>query len=474
MSKYLVSLVMRRDGYSKLVDNRWGFFPGISAGWVFSKEDFVNNLGINDVLSFGKLRLSYGSNGNVSGIGNYDLQGRYGLVNYGGKTGFLMTGLPNPGLRWEKSNTFEIGLDLGFLDNRLNLNMTYYNRRTKDKFANIDLPSHVGINSFKTNNGEIQNSGLEFDFNAKIINTKDWKWDFSLNGAFNKNKIITLPYNKLERNRQGAFEVYTGNGDEKMWVGGYQEGQRPGDIYVYKAMGIYNDTKDIAGNLIDMSLGNNGSNNKILYGPDAWAKLTDQEKSKGLPIQPGDVKWLDVNNDGKIDQFDKVKVGNEVPLITGGFNTRVGWKGLSLSARFDYALGHKVVDSRTPWILGNMQGTFNTLDLVKNSWSENNMNAKYPVYAWADQLGKRNYARESSMFVYKGDYLAFREISLSYQMPKEWVNKIFLQSAELSITGQNLGYLTAAKHVYSPEYGANSWGGYSLPRTLILGLNVSF
>ncbi len=486
-SKYLFSFVLRRDGYSKLLgDNRWGVFPGLSAGWVFSKEDFMKSL--LDIISFGKLRASYGLNGNVSGIGAYDLQGGYSTYSYGGYNGFLLnyaynsetarydiTGLANSNLRWEKSRTFEVGLDISFLANKYNLNLTYYNRRTTDKFADIKLPSHAGLYSFKTNNGEIQNTGFEFDFAARIVNTKDWKFNVNWNIAYNKNKIISLPNNGTPLNRQEAFEVYSGNGNEKIWVGGYQEGQSWGDVYAYKAEGIYKSYDEIPGNLIDKSVGDNGSNNKVLYGPEAWSKLTDEEKKEGLPIQPGDVKWKDVNNDGVIDQYDQVKIGNKVPKWTGGFNFILSWKNLSLSTRLDYALGHIVTDTRTPWILGDMQGAYNSIDLVKDTWSETNVNAKYPIYMRADQLGKRNYARTTSMFMYKGDYLAFRDISMAYRISTDWLKKAFIQSVELSVTAQNLGYLWAgSKTMFSPEYGANSQGGYSLPRSVIFGINVSF
>lgn len=476
MSKYLVSFVIRSDGYSKLIgDNRWGVFPGVSAGWVFGKENFMESL--RNVISFAKLRMSYGANGNVSGIGAYDLQGAYNIKKYGGSNGTLLTELPNPGLMWEKSNTFEIGLDWGFLENRYMLNLTYYNRHTKDKFAEIELPSHVGIDKWKTNNGEIQNQGIEVDINARLVNTKDWKFNVSANLAWNKNKIISLPYNGLPNNRQNVFQVYNSNGD-LVWVGGYQEGQSPGDIYGFKAEGIYKTDDEVPGNLVDISTPNNGGRNITLLGPDKWAALSDEDKkniNKYLPIKAGDVKWKDVNGDGVIDNYDKVKLGNTMPKVTGGINATLSWKDLTLSARLDYALGHTVVDNKTPWIMGCMQGSYNSIDLTKDSWTESNTNAKYPVYVYADQYGKRNYARDNnSLFVYKGDYLAFRDISLSYNMPKDLITKIGLQSLELSFTAQNLGYLTAAKTMYTPEYGAYSYGGYSIPRSFIFGLNVSF
>lgn len=470
--RYLLSLVARYDGYSKLVDNRWGFFPGLSAGWVLSRENFYNQLsGLKDVLNFAKLRVSYGSNGNVSGIGAYDLYGRYGLSKYGGNEAISLTSLPNYGLRWEKTNTFELGADLGFFNNRLTANLTYYNRITVDKFASMPITSHSGISGYSTNNGSLRNRGFEFDLTARIISTKDWTWNASLNGGFNKNTILKLPNNGLERNRQGAYEVYTGNGNEKKWVGGYQEGQSPGDIYAFQAEGLYRTEAEIPENLIDKVPGKN------LYGPKAWANLDAATKDaiKALPIQPGDVRWRDVNGDGVIDQYDRVYIGRSTPLVTGGFNTQLTWRQLTLSARLDYALGHHVVDGRTPWILGNMQGTFNTLTIARDkTFSAENPNAKYSPYVWADQLGKSNFYRSSSQFIYRGDYLAFREISLSYRVPEFLTKKMAMNSLELSLTAQNLGYLTAAKLVYSPEPGADTMGGYSLPRTLVFGLNVGF
>lgn len=157
-SKYLLSLVLRKDGYSKLAkENRWGVFPGVSTGWVFSKEKFMANT--SDILSFGKLRASFGLNGNVNKnfVGNYTVQGSYGSNTYNGATGFLLGSIPNPYLMWEKSRTFEIGLDLGFLENRINANLTYYNRLTSDKYANITVPSTSGVGSVVSNNGKFQN-----------------------------------------------------------------------------------------------------------------------------------------------------------------------------------------------------------------------------------------------------------------------------------------------------------------------------
>uniref|UniRef100_A0AB33IZT0 TonB-dependent receptor n=1 Tax=Prevotella sp. GTC17254 TaxID=3236794 RepID=A0AB33IZT0_9BACT len=480
--KYLLSGVFRYDGYSSLRgDNRWGFFPGVSAGWVATKENFVKEA--LPFLSYGKLRTSYGVNGNASGIGAYELQGTYGTTTYNGNTGFLIGALPNPTLRWEKSHTFEIAVELGFLNNRLTTNFTYYNRLTQDKYAMLTLPSTTGFSSIRNNNGKFRNRGVEMEFGAQILKTKDMSWNANLNLAYNINKIIALPYNKIERNRQGGQEIYTGRKikndagkevDETIFVGGYQEGQEPGLLVGYQADGIYKSYDEIPGNLVVQSGNING---KYMYGPKAWEGLTDKQKEKALRIQPGDVKWRDINGDGIIDNLDQVKLGNTLPRWTGGFNSTFKYKGFTLYARFDFALGFKTYDGTTPWFLGNMQGTYNTTTDAFDTWSESNPNAKYPRYVWADQLGTANYYRSSSMFVYNGNYLSFREIALSYSLPKAWISKLALKNLEVSVTGQNLGYLKSAP-IATPEYshgaGAYSGMGYGLPRTIILGVNATF
>ena len=474
--KYLLSAVARYDGYSRLAaGHRWGFFPGVSAGWVLSREDFMAPL--RDVISFAKLRVSYGANGNLdtSRIGNYTVQGAYSAqTNYNGSGSTLLSSVPNPYLIWEKSWTFETGLDMGFWENKVNANVTYYNRHTMDKIASITLPSHSGTGSFLSNNGEVQNQGVEFEIGWKAVNTHDWKVNVNLNGAYNRNKIIKLPYNGLENNRQNAFQVYDANTGDLVWVGGYQEGQEPGIIYAFQANGLYRSESEIPGNLIDKSSGNNGSNGKWLYGPTAWAGLSDAEKKAGFPIQPGDVKWTDVNGDGVIDNYDQVKMGNTIPRWTGGITLNAAWKGLSLTTRLDYALGYKIIDYKTPWILGNMQGTYNSVTLVYDTYNPETGAGDLPTYVWADQLGKRNYARETSMFIFNGDYLAFREVTLTYALPSRLVKKIGMQGLSFSLSGQNLGYLTECQHIATPEYGRNTWGNYRLPRTVICGVNLTF
>lgn len=471
--RYLLSATFREDGYSALLDNRWGFFPGVSAGWVFSNESFIKDL--MPAMSFGKLRASYGMNGNASGIGAYTLQGAYSNLLYNGNTGFYISTLPNPSLRWEKTNTFEVGADVSFFENKLNANFTVYNRLTDDKYAALSLPATTGYSSITNNNGKFRNRGIELELSAKLIQKKDMNLDIKGNITYNKNIIVALPYNGLDNNRQGGYEVYTGNGNETVWVGGYQEGQEPGVIVGYVADGMFRSAADFPTNYVVKSGQYTG---KYQYTPADYAQLTSAQQNNAICLAVGDVKWKDLNDDGVIDSHDRKVIGNTTPHWTGGFTINYRWKNLSFYSAMDYALGFYTAnqtDGRNwSWFMGCMQGTYNMPTTVWDTVSEDNPNGKYPRYVWADQLGPANYYRQSTMFTYRGDYLAFRELSLAYALPKKVTDFIHAQKLEFSVTGQNLGYLTAAKFISNHESGGIVAASYPLPRTLLFGVNLTF
>jgi len=477
--RYLLALTAREDGYSLLLGNqRFGFFPGASAGWVISREDFFKP--IEDIVSFAKIRASYGLNGNVSGLSAYQTQGSYVSTasTYNNQVGYLIGAIATPNLKWERSTTAELGADLGFLQNKLNAGFSFYNRLTSDKFANIPLPSSSGISSINSNNGEIRNRGVEIDVSIKAINKKDWNWTIAANATHYINTIMKLPANGLPRNRQSSFQVYDPKSKQLIWVGGYQEGQRPNDLYAFKSLGVFRDAAQVeavAGSRKDITTGNNGSTGKPLFGPDLWATMSDAQKAAGFPIQPGDINWKDVNGDGVIDNFDMVKVGNTDPKWFGGLTNTLRWKAVTFSVRTDYAAGFYQYDQILPWFMGDMQGSYNGVEQVKSTWTPKNTSAYFPKYNWADQTNKRNYARQSSMFCYEASYLAFRELSLSYALPRKILTMTGFKGAEVTVTGQNLGYLTKSK-LYTPEVSstAGTNGGYSLPITIIMGVNLKF
>lgn len=486
--RYLFTAVARYDGISKLSDNRWGFFPGVSAGWNIHEEDFFKDSKISDVISTLKPRVSYGINGNVNGINDYDVYGLYGQASnthpYNGVTGILNTTVMNSQLRWEKSKSFEVGLDLGFMNNRFNLILDYYNRTTSDLLTDVNLPGYTGFDSFKTNLGSLRNSGFEVEGTLNLIShPKGFNWDVSFNASYVFNKIIKLPENGNENNRQGGSQVWDPEQQKVVWVGGYQEGHTLGDIYAYRQVKVLrdeNEVQQLAGNRMDMIAG--------LYGPNV--SEADREKY-GLtkPIEPGDVLWDDLNNDGIIDQLDRVKVGNIYPKWTGGFSTTLSYKNVSLYGRFDFAVGHTILNMVAMRSIGQSVGFKNIISDGLKCWTPENPDTDMPKSYYDDSSNKKNLYRDtkgsditsidnrSSRFYEKGDYLALRELTLSWQLPQKWISKAFMTSASLYVTGQNLFYITGYSGT-SPEaplvYPGVDTGRYPTPRTVILGVSVSF
>lgn len=484
--KYLFSAVARVDGTSKLSDNRWGFFPGVSAGWNLHNESWYRDSKMADVVSMIKPRVSYGVNGNIAGLTDFEVFGLYGVQTaYNGAKGYLNTGLVNGGLRWERSTALEVGLDLALFSNRLMLSVNYYNRVTSDLLTNLALPGYTGFSTYRTNLGTLQNQGFEAELRYSIFrNPEGWSWDVSANVATVANKILQLPTNGNENNRQGGYQVWDQSQQKAVWVGGYQEGRILGEMVAYKFDGLYRTQAELnaAGNLYDQ-IG-------VLYGPTAWANLANKKGAQ--PISLGDARWADLNGDNKITELDREVVGNIFPNVTGGFATNVSYKWLSLSARFDFALGHTIYNDLIARSLGQYQGNFNVIDLVKDSWSPDNINAKYPKFYYADQQAKKNYTRSnnanpvannnSSQLYEKGDYLCLREVTLNFTLPKRWMEAIKMQNINVYVTGQNLIYFTQYSGT-NPEPVVSTAGGavpgvdqgrYPIPRTVVLGLNLTF
>ncbi len=478
--KYLASVTFRNDGISRLrANNRWGFFPAASIGWVATRETFVQEAA--PWLNFLKLRASWGKNGNIgigtsNAIGVYEVQGSYSVQGaYDQTRGFLFSDPTLPELTWEKTNTTEVGADIGLLNNKLNLSVAYYNRITSDKLAYIDLPNSAGISSIRTNNGTMRNRGLEIEAGYRIIQNEDFSWTVNANAAYVRNKIIKLPYNGNERNRQGGTQVYDPTSNSLIWVEGYQEGMEWGDIYGFRMKGIIRNAEDLANyNVRDDAAGVAYSIGGAAGKNVASQKVIDEQGLTGyLPTQLGDAMWDDINGDGVINQDDRVKLGNQLPKWTGGFNTTVGYKGFSLFTRLDFALGHIQMDRQHAWSLGSMQGEFNAGAIVKDTWTPENPNAKYPRYVWADQLNMKNFDRPSNLFYVNSSYLAFREVSLSYAVPKAWISKARIAGLTLTASGQNLGYISN-ELIDLPERTGFQNSAYTIPTMLIFGGKITF
>ncbi|MBS1503330.1 MAG: TonB-dependent receptor, partial [Bacteroidetes bacterium] len=425
------------------------------------------------------------SNGNIGALGNYDVQGVYAATYSYNGNGAIIDQLPtNTNLVWETSNTKDAGIDLGFFHDRISLLFDYYDRVTSNLLTNLQLPSYLGFNTLETNDGSLQNRGVEFTLKANIINNPNgFRLDFGATASYDKNKVLKLPYNGQPNNRQGGVQVYDPKTGQLEWVGGIQEGQPLGQVYGYKEVGIFSSESQVqavAGNRVD--------NIAHITGPNL-------APGSGGHIQPGDVNWEDVNGDGIIDSRDQVYLGNIFPTWTGGFNFNASYKHVSLYTRFDYSLGNIIYNDFVARSMGGYQGTFNYIAEIKNSWTPTNTNTMIPQIYYADQVtgSKDNYTRgnnasanlqgENSQFYESGNYLACREITLSYDFAKDMLARTHVFSgARIYVSGENLFYIKKFSGP-TPEAPVNAGtdvingvyqGTYPIPRTFVLGVQASF
>ena len=453
--RYILSLTARYDGSSNLGDDsKWGFFPGVSGGWHVDKENFWSSF-MPDKLMRLKLRASYGVNGNISGLGEYQAQGEYGVGSkYLSSGGIVMTIMANETLAWEESKTFDIGTDIFLFDNRIGIVFDYFNRITDNLLARRALPHSTGMNNILTNLGRLQNRGVELELTANVLPpSSPLQWKIGFNASKVTNKILKLPDNGEENNRQGGEFIWDAKLGTHTWQGGLQEGGRMGDLFAYKMIGVYATDAEAqaAGQPIDNV-------------------ITHPDKTK----YGGDAIWQDTDGNGIIDSKDRVYVGNIYPDWTGGFSTSLAYKDFDLYCRFDFTTGHTIYNFAKGFLDYNWQGDNNTtMDIVKYAWKEQGDIAKMPRHYWHGDRGQQNAIRGSSLYHEKGDFLAVRELSLSYTVPRELVNKTRLGGLRFTVTGNNLHYFTNYKGL-NPEDGGTDGGRYAMPRNIIFSANVSF
>lgn len=453
--KYLFSVNARFDGASNLGSNyRWGVFPGISAGWNMHKEDFW---GISSVLSRMKLRASYGVNGNISGLSDFQAHGAYAVgARYNGNAAIQNSVLPNQDLKWEQSKTYDLGADLGFFNDRVGILFDYFVRRTDNLITSLALPASTGFSSILTNLGSLQNRGVEVELNARVLPLQsEWSWNVGFNASKVTNKILELPPNGVENNRVGGDYVWDAALQDYAWKGGLQEGGRIGDMYTLKQIGIYATDEEAA----------NGPEYTYIVGVD--------KTQFG-----GDTRWFDSDNNGLIDSRDQVYVGNSYPTWTGGFSNSLTYKGFALYVRMDYTVGHTIFNYGKLFLdmNGYSDGTF-TKDKYDNSWKQPNDKASQSRYYWGGERVQRNNFlgvtdRGNSIFYQRGDFLALREVTLSYNFPTELLSKVKLSGFRLNVTGNNLYYFTKYRGL-NPEEGGMDNGRYPMPRNLIFSANIT-
>lgn len=452
-AKYMLSLDGRYDGASNLGQSqKYGFFPGISAGWNVDKEAFWQNLLPNNLMNL-KLRTSYGVNGNISDIGDFQSEGAFAVGNrYNNNAAVQPSIIPNPDLHWEQSQTLDAGLDLSFLNARFGVSFDYYNRITKDLLTSASLPPSSGFSSIITNLGSLGNKGVEVEVSAQILpNTSSIHWSMSFNLATVQSKILKLPNNGIPNNRIGGYYVWNTKQKKYEWEGGLQQGGRIGDMFTFKYLGVYQTNKEASDGPIN-----------------ALARFPKYVK------QAGDAIFADLDGNDTLDTRDLIDVGSPYPTLTGGVSSTLSYKGLSLYIRMDYMTGQTIYDYPAYFGDAQLQGdALPTAHYIQVMWKKGgDSHAQLPRYVWQDEVGNFMFPYATSYYYQKGNFLALREVSLSYELPHDLLKRIGIQGIRLNISGQNLHYFTKYRGM-NPEDGGKDNGHYPVPVNLIFGANIS-
>ncbi|SFC28169.1 SusC/RagA family TonB-linked outer membrane protein [Spirosoma endophyticum] len=439
--KYLLTASFRSDGSSRFGANKqYGYFPSAALAWRVSEEAFLKN---NRVLNDLKLRATYGSTGNQDGVGNYPAYSLLATQNYvfGNtvSTGLGPNQIANPDLSWETTTQADLGVDVGFLNNRITLTADVYLKRTKDLLLNVTVPSTSGFSSAIKNLGKVENKGVELSISSRNIDGA-FKWSTDLNFALNRNKVLDIG---------GTPQIFAGN------VANIGQGLNSGIIRVGEPLGSF------------FGYVTNG----LYQTADELTALTDPQARK-----PGDRKYLDLNGDKKIDDNDRTIIGRAQPKFLGGISNTFSYKGVELTAFFQGVYGNNILNANR-YELEYLNATTNQDRDVLNRWTPTNTNTDMPRASTT-----RPANRVSTRQIEDGSYLRLKNIQLAYNLPASVLNSLKIQSVRVYVTAQN--YLTWTSYSgYDPEvnrFGQDSrsqgfdYASYPSAKTILFGLNVGF
>lgn len=447
LDRYMFTATLRRDGSSRFgSENKYGYFPSASAGWVISREDFMSN--VSNVINNLKIRASWGQNGSES-IGDFNYTSVIGHQNiyYFGtdKTQYNGTSpnkIANPSLKWETSEQTNIGFDLITLKNSLTVTFDYYIKTTKDWLVEAPIPPTVGNSAPTINGGTVRNSGVEVEVSYKK-QIGPLYFSTSINGAFNKNEVLEI------RNTEKRLQEGDG-GFGQAGILFAEVGTPMGAFYGLKTDGIFQTQAEI----------------------DAYINST------GGKIQPnavpGDIKFIDSDGNGSIDSdADRVQIGDPFPDFTGGLNLNGEIYGFDLNLFFYAALGQDVFDATRRW---DMNGTNYRADWL-NRWTGPGTSNYYPRVTFVDN--NMNLQRVSDFYIHDGSFVRLRNITLGYTLPKKITEVIKLNKLRIYVSSENL--LTFTKYLgFDPEIGGGVFsngidnGIYPQPRTFMTGINIIF
>lgn len=491
--RYLLTYTYRYDGSSNFGPNkRWAGFHSVAAAWRFSNEKFFEPL--SGIVSNGKLRLGWGQTGN-SNIGSYKWGSAMSVMETGLGTSYRPANMANLDIKWEKQEQINVGLDLGFLKNRVNLVIDWYKKKSSDMLMQLNLPSIMGTSGNASsalaspygNYGDIENTGVEIALNTTPVLTKDFSWDSNFQISFNKNKLKSL----------SGSTALVGYGQWTDVVSRSVVGESLYNFYGYEVEGIYTSFEDILNSPVNTLQ----QNNPIVTNADgtkSWSTDPTQY-SRTNTTYVGDIKYKDVNGDGIIDENDKTNIGSPMPKFTFGWNNTFHYKNFDLTIFINGSVGNKVgnylkmklTHMNSAWtnqmtdvndraILAPADGVYS--DYWYNDISNvivSNPDATEPRASINDPNDNDAW---SSRYIEDGDYVRLKNITLGYTFPKSILKKIYLSNLRLSVSANNLWTITGYDG-YDPEIGVSTAssnvygldnGRYPSPVSVIFGLSASF
>lgn len=454
--KYMLTATVRADASSVFsAKHKWGFFPSVAAAWNLAKEPWLKDV---DWLSILKLRAGWGSVGNdrISNYLSLDLysQGKWGNGSTQ-ETVFYPKQLPNKDLKWEGSNTTNIGLDLGFFDSRLTATVDGFIKDTRDLLMAKDLSLVTGFEQQWQNVGKIRNSGIELTLSGIIFNTRNFFWKSDFNISFIKNTLIELADGKDHMYSRSAFNSNYKDNDYIARVG-----HPIGEMYGYIYDGVYQ--------LSDFNIDAEG-NYTLKPG------VPDISNHAGRAVKPGMVKYKDVTGDGVIGTDDRTVIGNGQPVGFGGFTNTFNFYGVDLSFAFQYSWGNDVYNATRLFTTLSQDERSNMLKEVADRWTPSNASNRVP--AW-DGYVKGDV---TSRFIEDGSFFRLKNLTLGYTLPEKLTRKFYVSKLRIYATAQNLFCLTNYSG-YDPEVNMKSsplmpsfdWGAYPKSKTFTFGLEIQF
>jgi len=452
--KYLATLAGRIDGSSRFgVDNKYAFFPSGSLAWRASEEDFIKELNIFSNL---KMRASFGYTGNQE-IGLYNSLPTTGTQTYTFGDGSLATGvspnkIPNPGLQWEKTRQFDMGVDMGFFNNRLGVIIDYYHKKTTEMLYSEQTPFSSGFTSYLNNIGSMQNQGLELEIRGDIF-TGDFKWDANFNISANRNKVLSLAgvlYKDV-----GAFQgdLKIDSWSRRIWVG-----ESIGAFFGWQFDGLFQDQAEVDAH--NQTIGN------------AWVGGRKYKDVSSEDDNPDDGKYTG-DPDGKIDNSDRQEIGNALPDFIGGMNNNFSYKNFNLNVFFQWSVGNDIFSyDKTQLTLGT--GGQNVYAYMVDRWTPSNPSNEFPKATTNRQIVINDY------YIEDGSYLKIKNIVFGYTFPESMVKIVdrlnvycslnnFITFTNYSGFDPEVSYRGASNLTMGEDYST-----YPQSKTVMFGVKVDF